>query len=52
MLAATQGHAEGVHPEHAAAGMKILTEAGITFISRTQTEITNMLGPGGPHPKA
>jgi hypothetical protein len=48
MLAATHGNAMGVRPERAAAGMKVLAEAGITYVNRTQAEVADMFGPWQP----
>jgi hypothetical protein len=50
VLAASHGSGEGLRPELTTAGMKILADAGITFVNRTRAEFAALLGPWQPTP--
>jgi hypothetical protein len=50
MLAASHGSGEEPSPELTAAGVKILADAGITFVNRTRAEFAALLGPWQPTP--
>jgi hypothetical protein len=50
MLAASHASGERLGPELTLAGRRILAEAGITAVSRTQDELAALLGPWRPDP--